>query len=114
MDILNRLKLELGNKEYFSDEQYKQFLKENGFDIVIIPEYDKVTMQKPLLLTVLDILEAVANDIDLMRRVETEFLNTSAAYKYIQERTQDIKNRINSIPDQEEEYSPFTLLYTRK
>jgi hypothetical protein len=30
-------------------------------------------MQQQLLLTVLDILEVVSNDVDIMRKVETEF-----------------------------------------
>lgn len=114
MDILQRLKLELGNKDYFTDDEYTQFLKENGFDTIIMPEYDKSTMQKKLLYTVLDVLEAVSNDVDLMRKVETEFTTTSAAYKYLQERIQDVKDRITAIPDPEEEYSPFSMIYTRK
>ena len=114
MDILERLKLELGGKQYFTDDQYTQFLKENGFDMVVVPPYDKETMQKALLLTVLDILEAVSNDVDIMRRVETEFSTTSDAYKHLQERIQNIKDRIAGIPDAEEEYSPFSLMYTRK
>lgn len=71
-------------------------------------------MQKSLLFTVIDILEVVSNDVDIMRRVETEFTTTSDAYKHLQERIQNIKARIASIPDSEEEYSPFSLIYTRK
>ncbi len=48
-----------------------------------------------------------------MRKVETEFTTTSEAYKYLQERIQNIKDRIESIPDTDEVYSPFSL-YTRK
>ncbi|WP_455714123.1 hypothetical protein [Anaerosporobacter sp.] len=114
MTILERLKLELSNKEYLADGEYTQFLKENGFDVIIMPDYDKATMQKELLFTVVDILEVVANDVDIMRKVETEFTTTSDAYKYLQERIQNIKDRIASIPDIEEEYSPFSLMYTRK
>lgn len=114
MDILTRLKLELGNKEYFTDKEYKQFLQENNFDITILPTYDKSTMQKDLLYTAIDILEAVSNDVDIMRKVETEFSTTSDAYKHLQNRIQQIKDRIASIPVPEEEYSPFSLMYTRK
>jgi hypothetical protein len=114
MTVLERLKLELNNKEYLTDAEYTQFLKENDFDIIIMPEYDKLTMQKPLLYTVIDVLEVVSNDVDIMRRVETEFTTTSDAYKHLQERIQNIKDRIAAIPDPEEEYSPFSLIYTRK
>lgn len=111
--MLDRLKLELGHKEYFTDEEYLQFLSENGYDTLIMPDYNKERDQKMLLMTVLDVLEAVANDVDLMRKVETEFTNTSTAYKYLQDRIQNIKNRIAAIPDPDERYSDFTLIYTR-
>lgn len=112
MTVLERLNLELANKEYLTDEEYKVLLAENS--LTSATSYDKATMQKQLLLTVLDILEVVANDVDIMRRVETEFTTTSDAYKHLQERIQNIKDRIAGIPDSEEEYSPFSLMYTRK
>ncbi len=61
MIVLYRLKTELSNQSYFTDEQYIQFLTEN----VLTPtdNYDKITMQRQLLFTVLDVFEAVANDM---------------------------------------------------
>ena len=112
MTVLQRLNLELANKEYLTQEEYIVFIKENGLIETTI--YDKVTMQKQLLLTVLDILEVVANDVDIMRKVETEFTTTSDAYKYLEKRIAQIKDRIASIPEPDEEYSPFSLMYTRK
>lgn len=111
MTILERLKLELANKEYLSDEEYIVFLTENN--LVSTETYSKATMQKALLLTVLDILEVVSNDVDIMRKVETEFTTTSDAYKHLQTRIASIKDRILSIPEPEEEYSPFSLMYTK-
>ena len=111
MTILERLKLELANKEYLSDDEYKVFITEN--ELLPTETYDKATMQKSLLLTVLDILEVVANDVDIMRKVETEFTTTSDAYKHLQTRIASIKDRILSIPEPEEEYSPFSLMYTK-
>lgn len=111
MNTLERLKLELANKEYLSDEEYKVFLSEN--ELTYTTAYDKATMQKSLLLTVLDILEVVSNDVDIMRKVETEFTTTSDAYKHLQTRIASIKDRILSIPEPEEEYSPFSLMYTK-
>ena len=110
MQVLDRLKMELSNKSYFPDEQYNQFLTENSLTPTV--EYDKQTMQKQLLLTVLDILEAVSNDIDIMRSIETEFSNEGSAYKYIADRIQQVKDKIASIPDPDEEYSCFSLMYT--
>jgi hypothetical protein len=112
MTVLERLKLELANKEYLTDNEYKVFLGEN--DLSATDTYSRDTMQKSLLLVVVDILEVVANDVDIMRRVETEFTTTSDAYKHLQECIQNIKDRIAGIPDEEEEYSPFSLMFTRK
>ena len=111
MEVLERLKLELANKEYLSDDEYKVFITEN--ELLPTETYDKATMQKALLLTVLDILEVVSNDVDIMRKVETEFTTTSDAYKHLQTRIASIKDRILSIPEPEEEYSPFSLMYTK-
>ena len=110
MQVLDRLKMELSNKQYFPDEQYTQFLVENS--LTSTDEYNKSTMQKNLLLTVLDILEAVSNDIDVMRSIETEFSNEGSAYKYIADRIQQVKDKIASIPEPDEEYSCFSLMYT--
>ena len=112
MTVIERLSLELSNKEYFTIQEYAQLLTENN--LTPSDTYDKSTMQKSLLFTVVDILEAVSNDVDIMRRVETEFTNTSDAYKYLTNRIQNIKDKIASIPDPEEEYSPFSLMYTRR
>ena len=112
MKVLDRLKMELSNQQYFSDEQYIQFLTENS--LTPTDEYIKTDMQKQLLYTVLDILEAVSNDIDIMRSIETEFTNEGSAYKYIADRIQQVKDKIASIPEPEEDYSCFSLMYTRE
>ena len=114
MQVLQRLKMELSNQEYFSDEQYIQFLTENS--LTPTDEYIKTDMQKQLLYTVLDILEAVSNDIDIMRSIETEFSNEGSAYKYIADRIQQVKDKIATIPDpnEEDETSCFSLMYTRE
>ena len=111
MTILNRLKMELSNQQYFSDEQYIQFLTENN--LVSASEYVKADMQKSLLLTVIDVLEAIANDTDIMKTITTEFGTTGQAYKYIEDRIGQVKDKISSIPEVNEEYSCFSLMYTR-
>jgi len=114
LKVIDRLKLELSNKKYFSDEEYTTFLSENNLN----PDdnYDKSTMQKALLYTVVDILEAVSNNVDLLRKVETEFTTTGEAYKHLQSRIVDIKKRIATIPDVQEpdSNSPFTLIFTKE
>ncbi|ENK1242978.1 hypothetical protein AB2063_001106 [Clostridium botulinum] len=113
MKVLDRLKLELNNKDYFTDNEYTIYLNEN--DLVPTDEYIKKDMQKDLLITVVDVFESVANDVDLMRKIQdgsTEF-STSEAYKLLRQRIEDIKQRIASIPVTEEDYSNISLLFTR-
>ena len=111
--VYDRLMMELSNRQYFDSDgdQYRQFLMENTLDPTA--HYDKATMQKNLLLTVVDIFNAVANDIDLMRTVSTEFANIGEAYQYIEARIGQIKDKIASIPIVGEEESCFSLMYTR-
>lgn len=113
MKVLDRLKLELNNKDYFSDNEYTIYLEENN--LVATDEYIKKDMQKDLLVTVVDVFESVANDVDLMRKItdgSTEF-TTNEAYKLLRQRIEDIKQRIASIPQTEEDYSNISLLFTR-
>lgn len=91
MTVLERLKLEL-SKEYLTDENYKMLLLENG--LTDAEEYKKATHQRDLIYTVIDCLEIVSNDIDLMRRVETDFSTTSEASKHLEQRIEKIKQRI--------------------
>jgi predicted transcriptional regulator len=112
MQVLNRLKMELSNQEYFSDEQYIQFLAEN--DLTPTDDYVKANMQKQLLYTVIDVLEAVTNDIDLMTGISTEFSDIGQAYEFLEARIQQVKDKILAIPEPEEDYSCFSLMYTRE
>lgn len=112
MQVLQRLKMELSNQEYFSDEQYIQFLVEN--DLTPTDEYNKPTMQKQLLYTVIDVLEAVTNDIDLMTGISTEFSDIGQAYQFLEARIQQVKDKLLAIPEPEENYSCFSLMYTRE
>lgn len=113
MNILDRLKLEINNQQYFTDEEFKQLLDEN--DLVDTETFIKEIHYRNLLFTVLDILENVSNDIDVMRRVTTEFSDSTTAYKYLADRIQQIRDKINALPDQDgESSSPFSLLFTRK
>ena len=83
-------------------------------NLVATETYNKEIMYKQLLLTVLDVFEAVANDVDLMQSITTEFNTTGAAYKYIEKRIAQVKDKIASIPDPDEDYSCFSLMFTRE
>ena len=92
-------------------EQYIQFLTENS--LTPTDEYDKSIMQKSLLFTVVDVLEAVTNDIDLMTGISTEFSNIGQSYEFLEARIQQVKDKIAAIPDENEDYNCFSLMYTR-
>ncbi|WP_050787062.1 hypothetical protein [Clostridium carboxidivorans] len=112
MKVLDRLKLELSNRQYFTDTEYTTFLSENTLDETL--EYDKSTMQRNLLLTVLDVLEALSNDVDIMRKLDNaDIMSVSEAYKFLDQQRQNIKQRIAAIPIPEDQYSNVSLLFTR-
>lgn len=116
MKVIDRLKLELNNKQYFTDEEYRVFLAENGFNEIFDIEapYDKNTMQRKLLLTVLDVLEALSNDIDLMRKLDNpDIMSLGEAYKYLDLQKQNIKKRIAALPTDNETDSHISLFFTR-
>ena len=110
MQVLDRLRMELSNQSYFPEEQYIQFLVENDLDPT--KEYIKNDMQKRLLYTVLDVLEAVTNDIDLMTGISTEFSDIGQAYQFLEARISQVKDKIMAIPEPEEDYSCFSLMFT--
>ena len=94
---LERLKIELNNRPYYDDGTFSMYLSENDLE----PEdvYDKKTMQKRLLYTVLDILESLSNDINIFRSVETEFTTVGDAYSELHKRLYALQKRIDAIPD---------------
>lgn len=115
MTILERFKLELSNKEYYTDDEYKVFLQEN--DLSYSDNYDKKTMQRNLLLSVIDVLETLSNDTDLMRKIDAkEIQSTTEAIKWLRMRIDDIKQKIAIIPVEggTEQRTNIHLLFTRK
>lgn len=97
--VLQRVKFELGNKPYYSDEEYELIIYENHLE----PKstYNKDTDQRNMLESVYSIMQTLANDLDLYRKIETEFATEDQAYKYLQLRLQDIQNRIDALPNPE-------------
>ena len=111
MTNIERLKLELGGRQYLEDEQYFVLLDENGLTAMV--EYEAAN-RRALLSTVLDILEILANDIDTFRRTDTEFATTTAAFEALSSRILEIKNKIAAIDANtgRKNDSPFTFMYT--
>jgi len=94
MTVLERFKTEI-TKQYFNDDVYTMYLSENG--LTATETYDKPTMQRSLLMTLLDCLQALSNDIDLYRRVDTEFATTADAFDNLRQRIEDVERRINAL-----------------
>ncbi len=92
MTNIERLKLELSHKSYFTDEEYKIFLDENG--LVDIDTYNKSENELYLLQTVIAILQALTNNIDLFRSIETEFTTMSSAYKNLKDRIDELYKQL--------------------
>lgn len=114
MTILERLKVELSHKDYFTDDEYTMYLSENSLSST--DTYNKSTMQRNLLLTVIDILEAISNDVDVMRKVEdtTTNMSISECAKYLEQRIERIKDKIATLPDPDDtgEDSNVFMLFT--
>lgn len=100
MTNLSRLEFELNEKDYFSDktktqEVYMEVLDENNLDPFDI--YNKENDQIRMLESVYTILQMLSNNIDMFRRVETEFATTTAAYQYLQKRLKDLRSEIDRL-----------------
>lgn len=112
MKVLARLKVELGNREYFSDVEYDTILQENGLNYD--DEYNKALMQKNLLYSVIDVLEGISNNVELMRRVQTEFSTTGGAYQYIADQLEHLQKRIYLISNSEQSNSMVSMLFKKR
>ncbi|MBD7909727.1 hypothetical protein [Clostridium cibarium] len=98
MDNLSRLKLELSNKEYYTNEEYSVFLGENN--LVPSDTYSKATNEINLLNTVIAILETLANDTDMMRKIDSKDVMTiDQASKYLESRISNINAKIIDIQE---------------
>lgn len=95
MSNLERLKIELNNKDYFNFMELEQFLKENNLDSN--EKYSKENNQAQLLQTVIDILESLMNNVDYFRQIQTEFTTTTAAYSYLKDRIDQLERKILTI-----------------
>lgn len=99
MTNLERLKLELSNKQYYSDTEYSVFLEENN--LLAIGNYVKVDNQINLLKTVVQVLETLTNDVDLMRKIDTkDIASIDQAYKYISDRISSINGKILDLEEE--------------
>lgn len=103
MTILNRLKIELNNKDYYSDDTYKALLEENG--LVGEDIYNKENHEINLLNTVIAILETLSNDVDIMRKISSnDLLTVDQAFKYLSQRIDSLKAKVIELQEAKEEF----------
>lgn len=90
-----RLLVELNNREYYPKETYEKFLNENG--LIAEETFDKNTDHAQLLETVYSILQTLLSNIDMYRKIETEFVTSGQASTALQNRLKDLRAEINRI-----------------
>ncbi len=106
----DRLLVELNNRMYYDKETYQKFLVENG----LIPEdmFEKETNYVQLLETVYSILQTLLSNIDMYRKIETEFVTSGQAATELQNRLKSLRTEINHIKaEMHFNDSDFTYMY---
>ena len=106
----DRLLMELNNRMYYDQFTYKRLLNENGLD----PEsnYDKNTDHAKLLETVYAILQTLYNNIDVFRKIETEFTTVGEAASALQARLKALRAEIDRVKaEMNYQDSDFTFMY---
>ncbi|WP_338595202.1 hypothetical protein QJR28_09500 [Clostridium baratii] len=101
MTNLGRLKLELNHKNYYKDTEYSVFLEENN--LVPTENYVKADNEINLLKTVVSILETLANDTDLMRKIDNkDIISIDQAYKFLEKRIYRINTKILELQEEQQ------------
>ena len=88
-----RLLVELNNRMYYPQETYEKFLNENG--LLAEETFDKNTDHAQLLETVYSILQTLLSNIDMYRKIETEFVTSGEAATSLRNRLKDLRAEIN-------------------
>lgn len=106
----DRLLIELNNKMYYEKRDYERFLNENGLDAY--ETYDKNTDHAKLLETVYTILQTLLSNIDMYRKIETEFVTQGEAANALQSRLKFLRSEINRIKaEMHYNDSDFSFMY---
>lgn len=105
-----RLLVELNNKEYYDKSTYCKLLNENGLNAN--DTYNKNTDHAQLLETAYAVLYTLYNNIDLFRKIETEFVTQSEAANALQNRLTNLRKEIDRVKaDMKYEESDFTFMF---
>lgn len=105
-----RLLVELNNRMYYEKETYEKFLNENG--LIAEETFDKNTDHAQLLETVYSILQTLLSNIDMYRKIETEFVTTGQAATALQNRLKSLRAEIDRIKaEMHYNDSDFSFMY---
>ena len=106
----DRLLVELNNSMYYPQETYEKFLNENG--LIAEDTFDKNTDHAQLLETVYSILQTLLSNIDMYRKIETEFATVGEAATSLRNRLKDLRAEINRIKaEMHYKDSDFSFMY---
>lgn len=106
----DRLLVELNNRMYYDKYTYERFLNENGLNAE--DDYDKNKDHAQLLETVYSILQTLYNNIDMFRKIETEFVTQGEAANALQNRLKNLRAEINRVKaEMHYEDSDFSFMY---
>ena len=95
---------------YYEKEIYEKFLNENGLNAE--DTFDKNTDHAQLLETVYSILQTLLSNIDMYRKIETEFVTSGQAATALQDRLKNLRAEINRIKaEMHYDDSDFTFMY---
>lgn len=105
-----RLLVELNNRMYYDESIYKKILNENGLDAEEL--YDKNTDHVQLLETVYSIIQTLYNNIDVFRKIETEFVTQGEAASTLQNRLKNLRTEIERVKaEMHYDDSAFTFMF---
>ena len=106
----DRLLLELNGRMYYDQYTYYRLLNENGLDADAT--YDKNTDHAQLLETVYSILQTLLSNIDVFRKIETEFVTQGEAATALQNRLKSLRTEIDRVKaNMNYNDSDFTFMY---
>ncbi|MCD3240823.1 hypothetical protein G8T75_12735 [Clostridium botulinum D/C] len=97
MTNLKVLKIKLGKKEYFDDEEYTLFLSEK--DLNAEDEYTKDNQIK-ILEVAINVLTSVSCNDNMMRKMSSELGEQGEMTKVIQNAIANLQEQINKIEDE--------------
>lgn len=115
MTNIERLKVEIKGIK-FTDDEINIYLQENELEPT--EEYNPTSKgnKRKILSTALNILESIANNIELMKNYKTEDISVTQFSENLEKRIDNLSRKIRQIPNDDEGYSDgatFVYMFDR-